>query len=486
MSGDLAAFNIDLLLLNDDEAKNLAPIASMDSLEGATKNFHPSGLFSPEIFGKVGTEYRNRRFAYINLKVDILHPTVFYAVLQLKRFYGEIISGSSYAVWNEETNDFVKSNFMEGDTGYAFFMEHLPKIAFVKNNSVSRSFNIDLVKKYMDQCFLKRYIVIPAGIRDFEYDKEGKPSEDEINTLYRKVLAVSNMVPGSVNPDFINTLDGIRYNLQLAVNNVYDYLKNLVEGKRKLTLGKWASRNVYNGTRNVITGMAVNVSHPNDPRSVKDNETVVGLYQFMKSVLPVSIFNLRNGFLSNVFPGPDVPAVLTNPKTLHKEQITVPSELFDNWMSEEGVEKILTQFSVEDLRHTVIKHEGYYFGLIYNDGKYFKLLQDINELPEGFDRSKVKPLTLTELLYVSVYEVSKTIPAFITRYPITGLGSIYPSMTHLKTTIPDLVLEELNETWQPSGKIAPHFPIPEKPFFNSMAPSGSHLGRLGGDKKTIK
>lgn len=50
---------------------------------------------------------------------------------------------------------------------------------------------------------------------------------------------------------------------------------------------KWASRNVYNGTRNVITGMATNVSHPTTLDQLRIMK-LVGLYQFMKSVLPVS------------------------------------------------------------------------------------------------------------------------------------------------------------------------------------------------------
>jgi hypothetical protein len=69
-----APFNLDLLIVKDEDVKHIRPVTVLDTMEGKTKNFHPDGLFSTEIFGKVGNEIRNRQFSFINLKATIFHP----------------------------------------------------------------------------------------------------------------------------------------------------------------------------------------------------------------------------------------------------------------------------------------------------------------------------------------------------------------------------------------------------------------------------
>lgn len=40
---------------------------------------------------------------------------------------------------------------------------------------------------------------------------------------------------------------------------------------------------------------------------------------------------------------------------------------------------------------------------------------------------------------------------------------------------------ELDESWEPTGYVAYEYPVAGVSFFNSMAPSLSHIGRLGAD-----
>ena len=109
-------------------------------------------------------------------------------------------------------------------------------------------------------------------------------------------------------------------------------------------------------------------------------------------------------------------------------------------------------------------------------------MQDIDEVPEGRDKKHVSPITFAELLYCSTYRISDTIPSFLTRYPVTSYGSIYPTYIYLKSTVKAHVRQELDDTWQPvDGKVANEFPIYQEPFFNSLGPATSHLQRLGAD-----
>jgi hypothetical protein len=188
--------------------------------------------------------------------------------------------------------------------------------------------------------------------------------------------------------------------------------------------------------------------------------------------------------LNNVFLGPNSPAQLVDKKTLKKVSVTLKPEYYDSWMTNEGIEKVITSFSEESIRHTPLEINGYYLGLIYKGpDKTFKLFQDIDDLPKNFSRENVFPITFCELLYLSVFNHSGRYPCFVTRYPIAGEGSIYPSYCYLKTTNKYEVRRELGFDWgsNQSGNTAYQFPIPGSTFFNSLAPSSAHLGKLTAD-----
>ena len=482
MDTKLIPFNIDLLVISDQIAKTMLPIEELNIFEGSNKNFSPKGLFSTEIFGRVGDERRNSTFSYIDIRVDILHPLIYEVLTTLKGLYGDIMMSKGYAVWNEDLSDFEKAAPTIGSTGYAFFMSHYKDIKHIATDSPKREFGIKLIEKYKDNSTLNKILVMPAGLRDFEFDKSGKPSEDEINTLYRKILSLSNIIDTSSKKYNSSSYDNIRSGLQQSVVELYDYIKSLLEGKHKLVLGKWASRRIQNGTRNVITSLNNDIPNLNSSLAVSTNETVVGLYQYLKATLPISIYNLRTGFLSEIFVGPNSPALLINKKTLKKEAVHIDPEDFDLWMTSEGLEKLINRFGESDLRHEVLEIDNYYLGLIYRTKDSFKLFHDIGDLPANLDKKDVYPLTFSELLYASICERAQDIYGFFTRYPITGYGSIYPTKIYLKTTVPSMELVELDSDWNPGTVKYNHFPVVDAQFMNSMSPSIEHLARLGADK----
>lgn len=482
MQTNLIPFNIELLILKDSDVNNIRPIKVADIFDGFSKNFHADGLFSTEIFGKVGEERRNRLFSYIDLKIAVFHPVIFKALCDLKSLYNGILSGKEYAVFNEEIKDFEKSDLINGSTGYSFFVNHFKKIKFEDRPSPKREFNIKLVNKYRENALLDKLVVMPAGLRDYVIDENGKPSEDEINPLYRKVLSISS-IAHSVDINRNNAyLDNARYNLQIAVMEIYDYIKVMLEGKSKFVLGKWASRKIYNSTRNVITSAQANNNVLFDSKSVSTNNTSVGLYQYLRAILPLAIKHIRDTYLSLVFTGPNSPAVLINKTTLKKEVVNVDPEYYDEWMTYEGLEKVVARYGQENLRHEYLQIDGKYIGLIYKGpDNTFKFIQDIDEVPEGRSKNYVSPITFTELLYLSVYKDAPTIPCLVTRYPIAGYGSIYPSYVYLRSTTNSEVRKELNDMWEITENEANEFPIKDEKFFNSVSPSNPHIQRLVAD-----
>lgn len=485
MSNLAVPFNIALLPVEDSVLAGLKPVTSSDIFDGMSKNFHEDGLYSTTIFGKVGDERRKRRFSYIDIRLPVFHPVIYKALVSLKKMYADIMAGKSYAVWSEEIKDFVASSPMDGETGYSFFLKYWDKIEFPRRPSDIREESIKLVEKYkkITKAVLPdKVIVLPAGMRDFEIQGDGRYSEEEINGFYKKLLYLAYSIPKNLDEEDIAIYDSKRIALQRTFNDIYDLYEAMVKGKKKLMLGKWASRKIFNGTRNVITSMSTASNSIGGESNLKFNDTIIGLYQFMKATLPVSIYKLKNGFLSKVFISPNAPALLVDKVTLRRVSVDVRPEVFDGWMTDEGIEKLISRFGESSLRHNKLEVAGHYLGLVYKDDKYFRFFQDITELPEGFDPGNVKPITFVELMYASVYVGANKYPLFVTRYPITSPHSIYPSRTYLKTTALSKILTPMDDNWIPiEGQTAHQYPITGAPFVQSMSPHPSKLASLGAD-----
>jgi aminotransferase len=90
-------------LLNVDKrtVQTLRPTTSLDTFQGATKDFHEDGLYSTLTFGPIGTERRDETFSYIDLGVEILSPVIALTLFELKQLYREVMSGTRWAIWDE-------------------------------------------------------------------------------------------------------------------------------------------------------------------------------------------------------------------------------------------------------------------------------------------------------------------------------------------------------------------------------------------------
>lgn len=415
----------------------MKPVTVADAFEGQTNNLNDQGLYSTEIFGRVGTAERDTTISYIDVTLPIFNPTYFKALIQLKSLYGEIIKGRAYATWDPVEKDFIKSNLIEGETGFAFFMSHFYELDPKQNESFKRKQKIDLVDKFKSQALSSNVIVIPAGIRDIEFTPNGTGSvvtENEVNDLYRKLIFRSK----SLNIKNIDTTDpvydGIRWGLQESFNNIADFFFNMQEGKRGFMQRRMSRRAIFGATRNVITSRKVSVEDCDNNVTGDPNSTIIGLFQALLGFNLVAIHQLTNGFLNEVFTSGMGTARLVDPKTLNAVYVEVGPSVVDKFTSSDGLTSMFNGYGSPNLRNRDIKISGHYLGLVYDDGKDVMLLHDIDDLPEGLDRKLVRPVTYTQFFYMQcVPEIEKKMLQ-VTRYPITGIGSIYPSRVFVMPT----------------------------------------------------
>lgn len=478
-------FNLSILVPSKDQLIMMRPVRVLDIFDGGTTNFHEDGLFSLSIFGRQGSDERDERFSFINLNVEIFHPFIFKQLIKLRALYHEIIKGTKYAVFDKEIGDFVVSDAISGETGYAFFFKYWKQLVLKGTGSDIRDLRIKLLTKYKDMATTSNVLVLPAGLRDVEISPDGRIKQDEINDEYRRLLSISNTISTGVNEGNA-IIDNSRYSLQMTFCRIYEYFSGLLEGKGGFIQRKWGTRRVFNGTRNVITAMDTSPPILGGLVGPRLNDTVIGLYQLAKGALPKTKHFLMTGWLSKVFSGQEGSAYLVNPSSLRRESVRVSSKVIDRWTTTAGLEKVINSFSEESFRSQPVKIDGYYIGLVYRgpDGT-FKIFGDIDELPAGLDRKDVHPLSLCELLYLSGYQKWNKLGVYITRYPVTGVGSIYPSFAYVKTTVKSCVRRELGENWQPldgDEYLAIEYPTFEgSAYINALTPHVSRLALLGAD-----
>lgn len=461
----------------------MKPVIVADSFEGQTSNLNDEGLYSTTIFGRVGTDERDKTESYIDVTLPIFNPTYFKALIQLKGLYGEIIKGKAYAQWDDSEKDFIKSNILDGDTGFAFFMSHFHELSPKQNESFKRKQKIDLVELFRAQALSSKVLVIPAGIRDIEM-MNGVTTENEINDLYRKLIFRSKSL-NVRNIDFTDPVyDNIRWGLQESFNNIADFLFKMQEGKRGFMQRRMSRRAIFGATRNVITSRKVSVENADTNVTGDPNSTIIGLYQALLGFNLVAIHELTNGFLSEVFtPGMGM-ARLVDPKTLNSTYVEVDSVTVDKFTSSDGLTSLFNGYGSPNLRNRDIKVAGHYLGLVYDDGKNVMMLHDIDDLPSGFDRKLVRPVTYTQFFYMQCVPAIEKKMLQVTRYPITGIGSIYPSRVFVmptnSTSGERTLLDIDGETAITKYNFFPTY-TKNPSYFDGMSISNIRLGLAGGD-----
>lgn len=490
MKKKMLPLNISLLTPTQEQLRLVPQVTSLDIIDGPGGNFHEAGLFSTQIFGRIGDPMRDRTFGYIDLKVPVFHPVIFKTLVKLRGLYGGIMAGTEFARWDAAKGDFVTANEIDGQTGYDFFYRHWQQLVFEKGQSDIRNVRITLIEKYRNNAVFDKFLVMPAGLRDAEMGSDGRMSMDEINEHYQGVLMLVRNFPERLNPaDDLSMYDRTRYALTQRIITVYDYIENLISGKHGFIQDRWASRRVFNGTRNVISSLDTGVADLDQPNRPKFNDTVVGLYQAAKAVLPKTLYHLKNStVIGEIFETSSNRVELVNPSTLKRTWVDISSQDLDRWGTEEGLAKVVEELSIIDKRHRPVMIADHYLALVYvDDKKQFRVIRDISEVPEHLDRKWVRPLRYFELVYLAGLSMWNKNSAFVTRYPVENFNSSIPSKQYVKTTVIGEYRRPLGPDWQvdlnaPVALEYPIFQVGSYPqYHDSISITPARLKPLGAD-----
>lgn len=481
----MARLATDIKLLNPKEYRWVLskPVTTGDTFEGQTINLNEEGLFSTTIFGRQGTVDRDNTPSYVDIKLPVFNPIYFNAMVSLKGIYSEIIKGTTYAVWSDTEKDFIKSNVIEGETGFSFFVKHLGELEPKHTDSTRRKKKIQFFENQRDIALTDKIVIIPAGIRDIDFLPNGTVSEPEINKLYKKLIFRSRSLFGDRIDVEDPLYDNIRWGLQEGFNAIDNFLFTMMKGKSGFFQRKVIRRSVFNATRNVITARKTSVEDCDDVATIDPNSALVGVYQSLLNFAPINVHSLNKGILSRIFtPGVDI-AHLVNPKTLEENYVEVDSRIVEKWTGYDGLVKLFSGYGNPHFRNKPIKIKGNYLCLTYDDGKHVGLFQSKSSLPEGFDPKYLHPTTYTELFYMECSPLIEKKLIQVTRYPIEGLGSIYPTKPIVKPFNDGVGKRVRMDGGDLDEHVYHYFPIrsDEVSYFDGLSISNAKISRMGAD-----
>lgn len=467
--------------------EGLPEVTSTMTFEPNSRVFHKEGLFSESIYGSITDTNRFTSLAYIDLKVNIIHPVVYKEIILGSQLYKKILNRKVYALFNTATNDFETSteDHPKSGTGFTFFCKYLPRLANRDlPESLSSRNNYLLIKKYKDNLFTSKFLTLPAGMRDMDLSSDSY-KKDAINSDYSSLISYTSGLPKGDTLDDV-LFDDIKLRIQNKVNDIYTYLiYEFSKGKSGFNEGHLTSRKVAMGTRNVITASLYEGTDIDNCITIKPTETMVSLLNTIKSFQPFFNKYIRKDLFGEVI-SDSTTLSLIDPKTKDLKYIEVGEKTIYDLKDIDKIDRLINKFKHVGFRNSPVSIKGldkkeYYLLLKYIDGKKIYIGRSKDDLEQqcpNLDTKSIEPMRWCDVLYIAAVDICKGRHVFITRYPIDNEESNYPSSIIPSSTINSTTLDLYDgETFVMR---LPRFPT-EGRYHESVSVSSVKLAGMGGD-----
>ena len=234
------------------EDNKLKPITTIRLYEKVEKT-DPNGLFSEEIFGRFGSSERRKRFAYIDLKVTIIHPEAFPIITGLDSTISKLLTDKAKYTLDKEGN--LIEDPENGSSGINYFISIFKKLDIDKFKK-NRPKNVKFIKDNKDKIFINKYLVLPAGVRDLSISKTSNQTLvnfSDLSELYTNLIRYTN----ALGADYTSLPDDIKKpimdQIHKTVMETNNWIKNRLKGKSGLIRGGLMRKAIDYSGRLVIT-----------------------------------------------------------------------------------------------------------------------------------------------------------------------------------------------------------------------------------------
>lgn len=435
-------------------------VTSTYIFDGESTVLNENGIFSPTIFGRVGSPDREHRRGYVDLKGKYLHPMIYNALSRAFQVIPSVVSGEAYIKLTPE-GYIVKADANEQGafTGLAELYNHWNRINFNNpNGNTSSRNNLVLLTKELkrDECFVDKWLLIAAYYRDINTHAiassgGGRRIElEEINTYYIKLIGYANS-------------ESVTYaNAYYTQSNIQNTLMEIYE---LLTSGKLAKKSGI--THAAVMGKTVDrsvITVISAPRFVSDNyeeqQVPYGHIQIPLHIIINLFYPFVINYLSDMFAdsmGVD--------KILLKGKLLDTNEQIDEILSTEAIEKMVLSF-IKDRTKTVRLAE---FSIGGKSG--------LGNFESRFGRK----ITVTDLMFHVAADLINNRHILATRFPLSGSESQIICKIKIGTT--ERTLDKSLGTGSDYDNHFKRYPDVREGvnWIDSTVPNNSYLAGLGGD-----
>lgn len=402
----------------------------------------PEGLLSYEIFGTPGSIERKKSWGHIDLVNKFMHPHIYYDLCRYQALYKTLINGQDDFFVDPATGRMTavtpKTPVPKGcdhGTGIRFLYRVWDKINFNYKNLKSSStiMRLKLISSFKkEEIFITKLPVMPAFYRDMSSNND---RISEINTMYRKIINNASSLKSTSGMLEVFGVTSSDRKIQETINEIYNYFIDIVGGTKG-----FIHRNVM-GKSTDYSARAV-ISMPNyDSNSVEETEvdftkTAIPLSTVCKCFSPFIKYGIKQ-LVNTILNGSNFIFYL-DPKT---KKLT-REELANNWMDDyesDEMDKLIQlydtsyEYRLEPFCIRVKNEDIGKVPLMWIDSNKSK----VEDLNSAVDESKInskysiRPLTITEALYIAAYKTCSDKCMYITRYPIEDQHNIYPTLINI-------------------------------------------------------
>lgn len=209
------------------EKRKLQEVKSI-KVESRSGKLDSEGLFSEEIFGRLGSPIRKFTFAYINLHIKIIHPQAWDFICGLNPIVSKCLLGRKKYFINEKGDLEESPDDSFGFSGVKLFIDNFDKLNLNELGKKHPDY-VKFIKTNKDKIFIDKWIVLPAGIRDVQTSFGSNKkivTSSEVNTLYTELLQSTKII----DENMVQFLDD-------------ETLKNICNAvqKKVIEIAKWIS-----------------------------------------------------------------------------------------------------------------------------------------------------------------------------------------------------------------------------------------------------
>jgi DNA-directed RNA polymerase beta' subunit len=459
--------NLDVLNIDDFIKVNGIKQVSSPFIFAADKTPDPEGIFSYDIFGRVGSVARKVNYGYVDLKREFIHPFVYNILQSVYRNLPLIISGDKYVKLGPDGTILnAKDDDPEGQTGIDFIIDNWEKISWEsKSSTASREKKLAILSDFSrSEIFVTKWLIIPAMYRDINLHSQdtGKISMDEVNSFYNKLINLTNSESITF-ASSTNTQSAVQMNLV----DIHNYLTKKLSGKRGVIRQAVMGKTIDHAATNVISAPRFNDEHYKN-QLVPYNYIGIPLYVICATFYPYFLKWMEDYFYG----------IEQNAEFVFGGQV-YDSSMAANVVNSESIRKLITAY-VKDKTKRIRTAP-------------FSLNKTNRKLQFRDAIINFRDYTLTDLLFEAAEQIVSNKLVLSTRYPVTGSESIIMNKVRILTTEETIDMTPRLRTLSESAKFQyskyPSFPYDSTGaviadhvrWIDSLVPNNSFLAGMGGD-----